>query len=165
MNGGVYSGIPVGYPLPVSKFPAALRSYRERFGWTQEHLSRSTGISQSQISKFENAQAEPNMSEMTALGRALCVTVEKLVEGHDPRYDLACQNGEVELPRYLQGGADVPASARLQRHITQLEAQLADVEELARQLLKRAIGPAHRDKGRASSAGETKGRGRNRKAG
>lgn len=53
---------------------------RERKGWSQERLSRESGISRATISKWESGQVEtPKMATTRKLADALDVPVEALL--------------------------------------------------------------------------------------
>ena len=132
----------------VPRFGETLRLAREGRGLTQIELRDASGVSQGQISKYERDQASPDVSDLLALARALGFSAEKLVAGHDPRYDLLCHQGGVELPAYLTGGVDAPATADLQQQLREAKSRIEHVREAASQLLKLAIGEEVRKESR-----------------
>lgn len=50
-------------------FPPRIKQARIEAGYTQQQISEITGISQSQISKFENGQLEPNLEQLGTLAQ------------------------------------------------------------------------------------------------
>ncbi|MHA1450970.1 MAG: CBS domain-containing protein [Candidatus Hodarchaeales archaeon] len=51
--------------------PSYLKKLRKQKGWTQDNLSKLTGISQAHIAKIENNQIDPRLSTVNKLLRAL----------------------------------------------------------------------------------------------
>lgn len=55
-----------------------IREYRERLGWSQNELSRRSGVPQSAISRYEAGEQEPGYSRLKRIAKALGVSVEEL---------------------------------------------------------------------------------------
>ena len=56
-----------------------LKEIRLARGMTQEELAKKTGVSQSQIARYENGNFEPNLDTLKALARELDVTIDELL--------------------------------------------------------------------------------------
>jgi transcriptional regulator with XRE-family HTH domain len=63
------------------KIGRRLRAERTRRFLTQDALAEKAGISQKQLSKIENDEAEPRFSTILALAEALEVNPEVFLEG------------------------------------------------------------------------------------
>ncbi len=125
----VYRTIPAAYTLGVPKPPLAanITKFREDAGITQERLSTLSGIKQSAISKYERGSAQPEVPTLLKLAAGLGVSVERLVERVDERYDLACQTAvdDGTSRRHHRGGPVEPAQTRLLGEITLAYEKLA----------------------------------------
>ncbi len=58
---------------------ARIRMFREKMGWTQEHLAESAGISRVTLNRIENGEQSPRYENLLGLSKALGVTFEDLV--------------------------------------------------------------------------------------
>jgi transcriptional regulator with XRE-family HTH domain len=70
-------------PLTVL-FGRSLREEREHQKKTTREIARLAGMHASQISRLENGLADPKVSTVVRLARALQVTVSQLIEGRAP---------------------------------------------------------------------------------
>lgn len=62
-----------------------LQQYREKKGWTQEQLSKASGVSQSYISELEKGKKQPRVIYAKMLAKALGVPLDELIEDDQPK--------------------------------------------------------------------------------
>lgn len=55
-----------------------IKEFRELLGWSQNELSRRSGIPQSAISRYEAGEQEPGYSRLKRIADALGVSVQEL---------------------------------------------------------------------------------------
>jgi transcriptional regulator with XRE-family HTH domain len=70
---------------PLERFAANLKDLRAERGWSQEDLSRSTGLHTTAISKIERANRAPRFPTIVLLAEALEVPAGRLFDGIDGR--------------------------------------------------------------------------------
>lgn len=61
-----------------------MKTYRKKSRMTQSDIAEKTGIPQTTISRWENSQGEPTLSDAYKLATALNVTVNDLLEDTEP---------------------------------------------------------------------------------
>lgn len=64
----------------IQVFPERLRQARRDAALTQAELAKRAGVTQSAISGFELGHARPNLITVTAIAKALNVSVAQLLE-------------------------------------------------------------------------------------
>ena len=119
------------------------------------------GIGQGAVSKWERGKAEPSVSELPRIARAVDVTADELLQGIDAQYDATIDPsrhaGTGPLSPHLKGDAVDPASARriaeLEREISDYKARLKRTEDAATRLIHITAGSkAHASAGAASGS-------------
>jgi transcriptional regulator with XRE-family HTH domain len=65
----------------LDKFALNLKAVRAERGWSQEDLSRASGLHTTAISKIERSDRAPNFETIVRLARALDVPAHRLFEG------------------------------------------------------------------------------------
>jgi transcriptional regulator with XRE-family HTH domain len=65
----------------LQRFGANVRAARRQRGWTQEDLSRASGLAVVQVSRIERGAREIRLTTLLALVRALEVSPARLLEG------------------------------------------------------------------------------------
>jgi transcriptional regulator with XRE-family HTH domain len=66
---------------PLARFAANVKALRAERGWSQEELSRQTGLHSTAISKMERGARAPRFSTVVALSEALGVPAGRLFDG------------------------------------------------------------------------------------
>jgi transcriptional regulator with XRE-family HTH domain len=66
---------------PLERFAANLKALRAERGWSQEDLSRATGLHTTAISKIEGANRAPRFPTVVILAKALKVPAGRLFDG------------------------------------------------------------------------------------
>ncbi len=66
---------------PLERFAANLKALRAERGWSQEDLSRATGLHTTAISKMERADRAPRFPTIVVLAKALEVPAGRLFDG------------------------------------------------------------------------------------
>jgi transcriptional regulator with XRE-family HTH domain len=66
---------------PQERFAANLKTLRAERGWSQEDLSRHTGLHTTAISKIERADRAPRFPTVVILAEALQVPAGRLFDG------------------------------------------------------------------------------------
>lgn len=66
---------------PLERFAANLKALRAEREWSQEDLSRATGLHTTAISKMERADRAPRFPTIITLARALDVPAGRLFDG------------------------------------------------------------------------------------
>jgi len=61
-------------------FRERLRELRGRRGWSQDHLSARTGLTQPYISQLETGERDPPLATVGVLARAFGLTVSEFME-------------------------------------------------------------------------------------
>jgi len=67
--------------IPQERFAANLKALRAERGWSQEDLSRHTGLHTTAISKIERADRAPRFPTVVILAEALDVPAGRLFDG------------------------------------------------------------------------------------
>jgi transcriptional regulator with XRE-family HTH domain len=67
--------------IPQERFAANLKTLRAERGWSQEDLSRHTGLHTTAISKIERADRAPRFPTVVVLAEALDVPAGRLFDG------------------------------------------------------------------------------------
>jgi transcriptional regulator with XRE-family HTH domain len=65
---------------PLERFAANLKAARAERGWSQEDLSRATGLHTTAISKMERANRAPRFPTIVTLAEALNVPAARFFE-------------------------------------------------------------------------------------
>ena len=85
-------------------FKERLRKIREDKGYTQDDLSRLSGIKKSNISKYENGIHEPTVSILCRLADALDVSIDyltardaKVISEKEENYNVIMSEEEIKL--------------------------------------------------------------------
>jgi transcriptional regulator with XRE-family HTH domain len=65
----------------LARFGQNVRAARLARGWTQEELSRQTGLASVQISRIERGKREVRISTLLRLVKALDVSADDLLDG------------------------------------------------------------------------------------
>ena len=78
-----------------------LKEIRLARGMTQEELAKKTGVSQSQIARYENGDCEPTLDTLRKLSKELNCTLDELIgnevkdgDGHKGCAEAAAEDGE-----------------------------------------------------------------------
>lgn len=67
--------------MTITSFASCLRAARAKAGLTQERLASESGVSLATIRNLEQGhRGDPRLSTLTALARALGLTISELVE-------------------------------------------------------------------------------------
>ena len=66
---------------PQERFAANLKTLRAERGWSQEDLSRHTGLHTTAISKIERADRAPRFPTVVILAEALDIPAGRLFDG------------------------------------------------------------------------------------
>lgn len=76
---------------------------RKKNGWSQEELAELIGVSRQSISKYEGAQAIPDMDKLLRLSQVFGVTTDFLIKD------------ELELAEYLPAQVEMPVGKQVKR--------------------------------------------------
>lgn len=91
-----------------SNLARSLQQLRELRGWTQQQLSKLSGVPRPTVANLESGSANPTLSVLTRIASALQVTLDELVSPprasarHYPASELPCsRRGPVEVRQLL----------------------------------------------------------------
>lgn len=89
--------------IDLAKLGHTIRFLRNGKGWSLGHLAKESGLSKAYISDVENGTAgKPNIQYIYAVGRALGVTLNELLEGSVVRSEGRAKHKESDLPSGLR---------------------------------------------------------------
>ncbi|MER7006840.1 helix-turn-helix transcriptional regulator [Dactylosporangium sp. NPDC000555] len=94
-------GLTVEATSAASLLGRGLRSIRHQRGWTQAHLAELVGVSASAISQAERGQHALSLETVLELSDKLGMSVDHLLRGRPPSYELARADGRVGGAPYL----------------------------------------------------------------
>lgn len=80
-------------------FADRLIELRRKKGWSQEELAEQMGVSRQAVSKWEGAQAEPDLEKIIQLSRLFGVRTDYLLIEETEENDLSDVSGQRPLPR------------------------------------------------------------------
>ncbi|HJG03423.1 MAG TPA: helix-turn-helix domain-containing protein [Megamonas funiformis] len=79
-------------------FAKNLKKYREKNGWTQQHLADILNVSRQAVSKWELASSEPDLDKISEISKLFNITVDDILENDVEKYKLL-KRIEEELER------------------------------------------------------------------
>ena len=79
-------------------FAKNLKKYREKNGWTQQHLADLLNVSRQAVSKWELASSEPDLDKISEISKLFNITVDDILENDVEKYKLL-KRIEEELER------------------------------------------------------------------
>ena len=79
-------------------FAKNLKKYREKNGWTQQHLADILNVSRQAVSKWELASSEPDLDKISEISKWFIITVDDILENDVEKYKLL-KRIEEELER------------------------------------------------------------------
>lgn len=95
-------------PNQLISFGTRLKKYRETNNLTQGHLARIAGITQTQVSHYENGSHLPNLETCWALANALGVSISMLVGEDKIRFAPPRRPTREELALFVLEAIEVP---------------------------------------------------------
>ncbi len=119
--------------------------YRERLGFRQAELAKRAGRSEAYVNRLENGLVRsPKIGDLSAIARALSVTLDGLIYGEAPRTDEDILAALARQPRFAV------AMASLVKGLQMADAEDRDfvighLESLARRFGDHAFAPAPAD--------------------
>jgi transcriptional regulator with XRE-family HTH domain len=126
--------------LKASEIGRRVTRYRERLGFRQAELAKRAGRSEAYVNRLENGLVRsPKIGDLSAIARALSVSLDALIYGESPRTDQDILAALARQPRFAV------AMASLVKGLQMADAEDRDfvighLESLARRFGDRAIG-------------------------
>ena len=94
---------------------------RKKNGWSQEELAEKLGVSRQAVSKWEGAQATPDLNKLLAMSRLFGVTTDYLLKDDMEAEEYAQSTDETPLRLYLGSDAVAAVTGALNARLAELE--------------------------------------------